>query len=154
MASVEVVRMSTTDRLAEVLSRSKKNFGPDIGQMIDSLLTPVSLSIMAGILAVWAGSHFFGVGEIVDVLLLVVGAFTIGWSITDVAKDLYEFARLTIYGTTDADLEKAAKACGSTAESRVKTRGRRSRSRATVEQTGDHQRPGAPGWERLDVPLR
>ncbi len=102
--------MSTVDRLAEVLRRSKKNFGPNIGNAIDSLLSPTNLAIMAGVLVVWAGSHFFGVGEIVDVLLLVVGAFTIGWSITDVAGDLYDFANLTMNATCEADLERAAQA--------------------------------------------
>jgi hypothetical protein len=102
--------MSTTDRLAEVLKRSKKNFGPDIGNAIDSLLSPANLTIMAGMLVVWAGSHFFGVGEIVDVLLLIVGAFTIGWSITDVAEDLYNFADHTINAKSEADLDRAAQA--------------------------------------------
>lgn len=42
--------------------------------------------------------------------MLVVGAFTIGWSITDVAKDLYEFARLTINASSESDLDLAAQA--------------------------------------------
>ncbi len=107
---MNVAAMSTTDRLAEVLQRSKKNLGPDAAKAIDSLLSPTNLAIMAGMLVAWAGSHFFGVGEIVDVLLLVVGAFAIGWSITDVASDLYEFADRTINGTSEADLERAAQA--------------------------------------------
>jgi len=41
---------------------------------------------MAGTLAVWAGSHFFGVGEVVDLALLLVGAFTIGWSSLQAAR--------------------------------------------------------------------
>jgi hypothetical protein len=107
---MNVAAMSTTDRLREVLKRSKKNFGPDIGNAIDSLLSPTNLAIMGGVLVVWAGSQFFGIGEIVDVLLLVVGAFTIGWSITDVASDLYDFANLTINGKCEADLERASNA--------------------------------------------
>jgi hypothetical protein len=47
---LNVATMSTTDRLAEVLKRSKKNFGPDVGQMIDSLLSPTNLAILAGTL--------------------------------------------------------------------------------------------------------
>jgi hypothetical protein len=105
-----VAAMSTTDRLAEVLQRSKKNFGPDVCQAIDSLLSPTNLAILGGTLALWAGSHFFGIGEIVDVLLLVVGAFAIGWSITDVAKDVYTFADLTINARSEDDLERAAQA--------------------------------------------
>ena len=108
--ALNVATMSVTDRLKEVLTRSKKNFGPDVGAAIDSLLSPTNLAILAGTLALWAGSHFFGVGEIVDVLLLVVGAFTIGWSIGDVARDVYTFADCTINCRTDADLDKAAQA--------------------------------------------
>ena len=107
---LKVATMSNTDRLAEVLKRSKKNFGPDVGQAIDSLLSPTNLAILAGTLVVWAGSHFFGVGEILDVLLLVVGAFAIGWSIGDVAKDLATFTDRTINARTEDDLEKAAQA--------------------------------------------
>jgi hypothetical protein len=102
--------MSATERLARVLELSKKHFGPDVGRMIDSMLTPLNLEIMVGTLALWAGSHLFGVGEIIDVLLLLVGAFTIGWSIVDVGRALYDFADYTINGTTDDDLERAAAA--------------------------------------------
>src|SRR3954452_16204851 len=102
--------MSATDRVTEVLTRSKKHLGPEAGQMINALLSPTNLAIVVGTLLVWAGSHLFGVGEIVDVLLLIVGAFTIGWSIGDVAKDIYMFVDLTVNGKTEADLEKAAQA--------------------------------------------
>ena len=105
-----VTQMSLEERLAEVLKRSKKSFGPDVGQVIDSLLSPLNLSVIAGTLVVWAGSHFFGVGEIVDVLLLVVGAFAIGWSIKQVAGDLYTFADRTLRATCDGDLDLAASA--------------------------------------------
>lgn len=108
--AINVAAMSTTDRFAEVLTRSKKNFGPDVGAAIDSLLSPTNLAILVGTLVAWAGSHFFGVGEIVDVLLLVVGAFAIGWSIGDVAKDIFTFGDLTINARSEADLEKASQA--------------------------------------------
>ncbi len=100
--------MSLKDRLKEVLSRSKKNFGPDVGQQIDALLSTTNLAILAGTLTAWAGSHLLGIGEVLDVLLLAVGAFSIGWSIKDVAEDLYHFAHLTIKAKTEDDLEKAS----------------------------------------------
>jgi len=78
--------------------------------MIDALLSPTNLAIMAATLVAWIASQFFGVGEILDVLLLVVGAFAIGWSIGDVAKDLYTFGERTVNGRSDADLDTAAKA--------------------------------------------
>jgi len=108
--AVNVATMTVTDRLREVLTRSKKNFGPDVARAIDELLSPVNLAILAGTLTLWAGSHLFGVGEVVDVLLLAAGAFMIGWSIADVAKDLYTFAERTLTARTEADLDAAAKA--------------------------------------------
>jgi hypothetical protein len=108
--ALNVITMPLTDRLKEVLTRSKKNFGPDVSQAIDSLLSPTNLAILAGTLTLWAGSHLFGVGEVVDVLLLIVGAFTIGWSISDVAKDIYTFTEKTVNARSEADLEAASKA--------------------------------------------
>ena len=107
---MNVAAMSVTDRLKEVLIRSKPRLGPDAGHAIDALLSPTNLAIMAATLAVWAGSHLFGVGEIADVLLLVVGAFAIGWSIGDVAKDLFTFADATLTAKSEADLDRAAAA--------------------------------------------
>src|SRR5262245_16050012 len=108
--AVNVATMPLTERLREVLTRSKKNFGPEVGRAIDELLSPTNLAILAGTLMLWAGSHLFGVGEVVDVILLVVGAFVIGWSIGDVVKDLYTFTERTMNANSEADLEAAAKA--------------------------------------------
>jgi hypothetical protein len=66
--ALNVAIMPLTERLKEVLTRSKKNFGPDVSQALDSLLSPTNLAILAGTLTLWVGSHVFGVGEIVDVL--------------------------------------------------------------------------------------
>lgn len=72
-------------------------------------LTPGNLALMGGTLAIWAGSHFFGVGEVVDVALLLVGAFTIGWSISGVVRDLVEFGTGVMSARTDQDLDRAAR---------------------------------------------
>lgn len=105
---MNVFAMSTTDRLGEILLRSERNFGPDVRAAINSLRSPTNLAILAGTLVLWVGSHLFGVGEILDVVLLTVGAFSIGWSIGDVAKDLYTFADLTMNARDERDLDRAA----------------------------------------------
>jgi len=105
-----VATMPLTERLREVLTRAKKNLGPEVGAAIDALLSPTNLAILAGTLTLWVGSHLFGVGEVVDVLLLVAGAFVIGWSIGDVMKDLYTFTERTVNARSEADLDAAAKA--------------------------------------------
>jgi hypothetical protein len=81
----------------------------DLATQFQALLTKENLAIMVATLVIWAGSHFFGVGEIVDVLLLTIGAFTIGWSITDVAEELYNFVTTAINARSDQDIDRAAK---------------------------------------------
>jgi len=90
---------STTDKVSEAILRSRRYMPESIARQLDAFLTPGNLALMAGTLAVWAGSHFFGVGEVVDVALLLVGAFTIGWSVSGVVRG----------GTTDQDLDRAAR---------------------------------------------
>jgi hypothetical protein len=50
------------------------------------------------------------VGEIIDVVLLAAGALAIGWSIGDVASDLFTFADMVVNGKTERDLDTAAQA--------------------------------------------
>jgi hypothetical protein len=108
--AVPIANWSDTDKVEEALRRSPQYMPADLGQQFEALLSPTNLAIMVGTLVVWAGSHFFGVGEVADVLLLVVGAFTIGWSIGDVAKDLYAFADTAVHARSDQDLDRAAQA--------------------------------------------
>jgi hypothetical protein len=109
-AALDVGKMSPSERLSEILRRSESNFGPEVRQQIEQLRSPTSLAIMAGTLAVWGGSHAFGVGEGVDIALLLVGAFTIGLGIGDVLTSLYTVADTSLNGRTDADLNKGAQA--------------------------------------------
>lgn len=101
---------SNSQRVGEALTRSKQFMPANLARQVDALLTPESLGILVATLVVWAGSHFFGVGEIVDVGLLLVGAFFVGWSITDIAESLLTFANKTINARRDEDIDLAARA--------------------------------------------
>ena len=101
---------SNSQRVTEAITRSKEYMPANVARQIDALLTPEALGILAATLAIWAGSHFFGVGEIVDVGLLLVGAFFVGWSITDVAENLLAFGNKTINARRDEDIDIAARA--------------------------------------------
>jgi len=101
---------SNAQRITEAITRSKEFMPDNIAHQIDALLTPEALGILVTTLTIWAGSHFFGVGEIVDVGLLLVGAFFVGWSITDVANNLLIFSNKTINARNDEDLNIAARA--------------------------------------------
>lgn len=73
------------------------------------MLKPETLAIVTATLVVWAGSHFFGVGEIVDVILLGVGIFSLGFAVFEGADALYKFTIGAMDARNDVDLDRAAK---------------------------------------------
>jgi len=72
------------------------------------LLTPTALATTAGVLALLAISHFFGIGEIIDIVLVVVGVAFLGVAAFDVASHLIDCVSITADATTRAELDEAA----------------------------------------------
>ncbi len=108
MAISLVASWTPEQRLIETLQRSKKHFAPAVQAQIDQLLTPTNVAIMLGTLVVWGVSHVFGVGEVVDVLLLIFGAAMLGPSIVQVVEHLLEFAKC-LDARTDREIDVCAK---------------------------------------------
>jgi hypothetical protein len=100
--------MTATDKIGEALRRSLPLLPADARAEVEKLLEPATLAILAGTIAVWAGSHFFGIGEIVDVILLAVGAAFLGMAAWEAAKELISFAMDALNARTSADLDRAA----------------------------------------------
>lgn len=74
-----VALMRNEEKLAEAIRRSLPLLPAEARNQLLALLEPSSIAIISATLLIWAGSHFFGVGEIVDVLLLGVGFSLLGW---------------------------------------------------------------------------
>lgn len=96
------------DKFAEALRRTAPKLPGSMRQEFEALLSPTSLKIMAGSFVVWAGSHAFGVGEAVDIVLLAGGAFFLGMAVFDVASELGDFLAVTANATEKRDLDEAA----------------------------------------------
>lgn len=109
MTDAEIARLSSTDKIGEAMRRSLPHIPVGARAIVESLLQPQTLAIIAGTLVVWAGSHFFGVGEIVDVILLTVGVLTLGFAVFEGAGALYDFTTGSIKAVTDDDLGKAGR---------------------------------------------
>ncbi|MDQ0590496.1 hypothetical protein [Variovorax paradoxus] len=104
----EVLEMSVTDRVGETMRRALPLLPSEARSTVMAMLQPEALAIVAGTLIVWAGSHFFGVGEIVDIILLVVGFAALGMSVFSGASELTDFVQKAVNGRSDADLDQAA----------------------------------------------
>jgi hypothetical protein len=96
------------EKFAEALRRTAPKLPSNMHHEFEALLSPKSLGIVASGFVVWAGSHAFGVGEVVDIVLLIGGAVTLGMSVFDVVEDLGDFLVVTSNATGEKDLNEAA----------------------------------------------
>lgn len=109
MIDTDVARMPGVDKVGEAMRRSLPHLPSEARATVQSMLRPESLAIVAGTVVVWAGSHFFGVGEIVDVILLAVGIAVLGFAVFEGAGALYDFATIAVGARKDADLDLAGR---------------------------------------------
>jgi hypothetical protein len=65
--------LSAQDKIGKAIRRSLPMLPAEAQHLVQAMLSPESLAIVASTLIVWAGSHFFGVGEIADIILLGMG---------------------------------------------------------------------------------
>ncbi len=101
--------MSLQDRFADAIRRSQKYMPAEAWSYVKGLLDPESLALIVSVTGLWALSHFFGVGEIADGVLLVAGTLTLGVSAVDVGRDLLAFGNGVRGAKTTDDLEEAAR---------------------------------------------
>jgi hypothetical protein len=103
-----VSEMTMEQKVAVAIWRSLPLLPRNIWNQVKELLSPFALSIMVVILIAWAVSHFFGVGEVVDVIILIIGVITIGPIIYQAVIELIEFAAKSIWAKSESDLDQAA----------------------------------------------
>ncbi|WP_458022134.1 hypothetical protein [Kosakonia sp. BK9b] len=100
--------MDLQTKLKTTLTKAAVILPYDFGQQLLALITPQALATMAGVIVLWAGSHFFGIGELADVILLIVGWVAVGGVAVEAGKKLYDFAVKIKKAQTEFDLDAAA----------------------------------------------
>ncbi len=103
-----IASMSAKDKIGEAMRRSLPMLPGEARATVLSMLQPASLAIIAATLVGWIAAHLFGVGEVVDLILLVGGVLVLGWSAFTGARELYAFADTAIHAHNDQDLTAAA----------------------------------------------
>jgi len=109
MSTVSVAGYSTAERLGEVLKRALPLLAPEARRQIEKLLDPETLWIVAGVLTAWIVSHAFGIGEIIDAIIVGLGTVAIGLSIFEGLDALYLFGKLAIDAQSSQDLDDSAR---------------------------------------------
>ncbi len=95
-------------RFEEVLRLSPSHMPGELAAQFRGMLTPVNIGILVGTLTAWAVSHAFGVGEIADIVLAVVGAVFLGLGVFRAGEHLGQCLMTTIHAETPMDLDAAA----------------------------------------------
>lgn len=108
-AQIAVTRLTTSAKIGEAIRHSLPHIPASARRTVNALLQPQTLAVIAGTLVFWVGSHAFGIGEIVDIILLGVGAISLGFAVFEGAGELYEFATGAIAAKCEDDLEAAGK---------------------------------------------
>lgn len=106
---VNVGTASMTTKLELVARKAALLLPGDAGQRLLALITPAALATMATVTGLWAAAHFFGAGEVADVILLFVGIAALGGSALEAGKHLVAFALKTSDARTEHDLDEAAR---------------------------------------------
>jgi hypothetical protein len=95
-------------RLREVFIRTLPKLEPEAASQLAELITPQSLSIIGGVLAIWVVGHAFGYGEAIDIVLGAAGLAAVGVSAFAGLDELYLFARQTYSADGEAAFDQAA----------------------------------------------
>ena len=95
-------------RLEETLTRPLPKLGPETRAQLAAIITPESIAIIAAVLVAWVVSHAFGVGEAIDIILLVTGVVAIGMAVFSGLDHLYKFASGAYAARSTNDLDVAA----------------------------------------------
>jgi hypothetical protein len=95
-------------RLEESIRRALPKLGPEVQSQIRKILTPEALAVVAAVLVAWVASHAFGIGEIIDVIIVALGVFAIGLAIFEGLDHLYEFAASAYRARSIQNLDQAA----------------------------------------------
>lgn len=95
-------------RLGTVLAKAGQKLPADARASLAALVSPENLAIMAAVLVAWVVGHAFGVGELIDIVIGVVGIFSVGMAVFSGLDELFAFARATYGAETDKDIDVAA----------------------------------------------
>jgi len=103
-----ISKWSVEKKREEAIRRSFKLLPAETVKVLEAMMTPEALAVMGAVTAVFAASHFIGVGEIADLILLGVGVITleiVGWQALD---ELQSFVHEADAAVVEEDLETSA----------------------------------------------
>lgn len=107
MSETHVALWPTTMKVEAAVRSAAQRLPGNVGNALLQLVEPQALATMLGVLTLWSGSHFLGVGEIADVVLLTLGWLAVGGAVFEAASNLYNFATKALSASSNDDIQAA-----------------------------------------------
>jgi hypothetical protein len=107
-APANIASLGLRDKLKLTFEKTLPKLPAEAAEQFKALLDPEALAIVAGIVILWAGLHFTGIGEVADVILIVTAWATLGAVAWQAGSELMAFARGVNNARSDTDLDAAA----------------------------------------------
>ncbi len=109
MDPLNVAAMSREKKVEEAILRGTRLMPTAVGAQLKSMLSPKSLAIIVASLVGLAVAQAFGIGELVDALVLIAGIGFCGWGAVDGCRDLLHSVRIAMNARTERDLDEAGR---------------------------------------------
>ena len=109
MLQVQEPRSEAMAKVIDSIERSYKYMPAQVAEAVRAIFTAQNIALIGATLSVYAMSHFFGIGFILDAILLVVSIVCVGALAADAIMKFVEFYTLATRATTEAELEEAGK---------------------------------------------
>ncbi len=106
--NASIAGWSLTAKLVEAWRLAIPKVPAEMRNQFAAMISPANIAITGGVLAAWAGSHFFGVGEVADAVVGVIGAAMLGWQAGQAAVEMGRYVVIASTAKTHSDLESAA----------------------------------------------
>ena len=103
---LNVPELTNTQKLTEAVKRSASALPGELAEELQAILTGATLATMAAILAVYVAAHATGVGQAMDIGMLIAGGVFFGMDAFDIFKDIAGFAN-AVNAQNEDDLEIA-----------------------------------------------
>ena len=103
---LDVTKLVPVEKLAEAVSRSAKALPEEVAEELRALFTPATLATMVGVFAAYIAAHATGIGQAMDIGMLIAGGIFFGLDAFAIFKDIAGFAG-AVNATTEEELDKA-----------------------------------------------
>ena len=104
--ALNVAELSNVEKLTESIKRSAKALPGEVADELQAIFTPATLATMVSVFAVYVAAHATGVGQAMDIGMLIAGGIFFGMDAFTIFKDIAGFAN-AVNAQNEDELDKA-----------------------------------------------